>query len=461
VLRPTLLAILALLAPASALAATPGTWTRLHAGNAPDAEPGLARTADGRLHVAWQQIAGAQAQLVHQAFSRTGDPVGTRDVVAGGWQAINPHVELVAAGSQLRAVWAGAAQGSPSGPVVSSASTGGGWSVPTPMTTALTAASATGIGAAAAADGTVAAAHGDAAPGTNRFRVGAGAETAFETAGCCATEPDMAADAATGKLFLGWYSTAPGRRGLWTQEISTAGLVGTRTRVAGSSNADGSAAVRPGQRTAITSRIGAGGVYVAYGGGYPAFDSVNLLRLGRTPVVVARGDRIEHVGAAPGPQGRLWLFWSRGDGYLVTRSNKAVTRFESLTHVALPAGGTTTYGLYGEGSGGPLDLVAHAGSGAAIPDWHTQVLPRLSLVVLSSRTDVRGRGKSKHAVRRLALRVTDAGDPVGGARITLGGKRFTTAASGRVTAVLPVAGRQLSATAAKAGYASATARLRI
>ncbi|MGZ8694068.1 MAG: hypothetical protein ACXWYS_01375, partial [Gaiellaceae bacterium] len=305
-LRPTLLAILALLAPASALAATPGTWTRLHTGNAADAEPGLARTPDGRLHVAWQHVAGAQAQLLHQAISRTGDPVGTPDAVAGGWQAINPHVELVAAGSQLRAVWAGAAQGAPSGPLVSSAAIGGAWSVPTPMTTALTAASATGIGAGAARDGTVAAAHGDAAPGTNRFRVGTGAEAAFETAGCCATEPDVAVDEVTGRLFLAWHSTAPARRGLWTQEISTTGLVGTRAHVPGSSNADGSASIPPGQRTAIAARIGAGGVYVAYGAGYPVFESVNLLRLGRTPVVVARSNRIEHVSVAPGPQGRLW-----------------------------------------------------------------------------------------------------------------------------------------------------------
>jgi hypothetical protein len=329
------------------------------------------------------------------------------------------------------------------------------------MTSALTAASATGIGAGAAADGTVAAAYGDAAPGTNRFRVGTGAEAAFETAGCCATGPDVAGDAVSGKLFLGWYSSAPARRGLWTQEISPAGLVGTRARVPGSSNADGSAAIPPGQRTAITARIGAGGLYVAYGAGYPVFESVNLLRLGRTPVVVARSNRIEHVNVAPGPEGRLWLFWSHGDEYLVTRSNKAATRFESATHVSLPAGDTTTHGLYGEGSAGPLDLVAHAGSGTAIPDWHTQVLPRLSLVVVSSRTEVRGRGKGKHVVRRLALRATDAGDPVGGARITIGGKRFATAASGRVTAVVPATGKQVNATAAKTGYASASARIRL
>ena len=76
---------------------------------------------------------------------------------------------------------------------------------------------------------------------------------------------------------------------------------------------------------------------------------------------------IEHLGIASGPAGRLWLFWSTGDGYVVTRSNRAATRFESVTRVALPAAGAATYGLYGEGSAGTLDLVAHAGSGSSIP----------------------------------------------------------------------------------------------
>ena len=85
------------------------------------------------------------------------------------------------------------------------------------------------------------------------------------------------------------------------------------------------------------------------------------------------------------------------------------------------------------------------------------MLPRLSLVVTASRTEVR----DEKVLRRLSLRVTDAGDPVGGVRITVGGKRFTTAASGRVTAVLTATGKQVNATAAKTGYATTTARVRV
>ena len=215
--------------------------------------------------------------------------------------------------------------------------------------------------------------------------------------------------------------------------------------------------MRPGQRTALTGRIGAGGVYLAYGAGYPAFGTVQLLRIGRQPVAVARSSRIEHVGIAAGPGGRLWLFWSTGDGYVVTRSNRAATRFESVTRVALPEAGATTYGLYGEGSAGTLDLVAHAGSGSSIPDWHTQVLPRLSLTVVFSRTEKKG----GQLLRRLSLRVTDAGDPVPGATVKVAGRTLRTAADGRVSGLFPSTGKQAGAKARKAGYAAATTRVRL
>jgi hypothetical protein len=326
------------------------------------------------------------------------------------------------------------------------------------MTDAATGVSAAGIGATAGPGGVMAVAQGDFAPGTNLVHVGTGPDTRYETGGCCASDPEVAVDAVTGNFYVGWFSTAPGRQGLWTQQVSTAGLVGSAAHAPGSSNNDSSAAVRPGQRTALTGRIGAGGIFLAYGAGYPAFGTVQLLRIGRQPVAVARSTRVDHVGVAPGPDGRLWLFWSTGDGYVVTRSNRAATQFESVTRVALPEAGDMTYGLYGEGSAGPLDLVAHAGSGASIPDWHTQVLPRLSLEVLFSRTEALG----KHTIaRRLTMRVTDAGDPVAGATITLSGRTLRTDASGKVTAVLPSTGKQAGATAALSGYASAKLRIRL
>jgi hypothetical protein len=190
-------------------------------------------------------------------------------------------------------------------------------------------------------------------------------------------------------------------------------------------------------------------VYVAYAAGSPA-SSVNLLRVGGAPLVVARGSGIEHVGIAPAPEGRLWLFWSRGSEYLATRSNRRATRFGTATKIVLPAADATTYGLYGEGSLGPLDLVAHAGAGAAIPDWHTQVLPRLSLSS-SSKTVKRG-GRT---LARLTFQVTDAGDAVSGARVTLARQSLTTNTHGKASLLVRSTGKRVAVRATKDGYAAA------
>jgi hypothetical protein len=457
--------LVALVLPAGALGGKPGTWTRIHAGNAGAAEPGLARTADGALHVVWQRpTAPLREDLVHQAISPAGALLGSPTLVAQGWQAINGHVELVSGGAELRAFWAGMTAGPLSGPIVTATSMGGAtWSAPSAVTAAnKMGAAAPGIGAAVTPTGTVVAAQGDAAPGTNMFHVGVGggADVTYETGGCCAYHPDVAVDAVSGQLVLGWFSNAAGRSGLWTQAFSAAGLVDAPAAVPGSSANNGASAVQPSQRTAITGRIGAGGVYVAYGSGYPAFGSVDLLRVGGSPVLVARGSRIEHVGIAAAPEGRLWLFWSRGDEYFATRSNRKATRFGTATKVSLPAEDAGTYGLHGEGSLGPLDLVAHAGSGSAIPDWHTQVLPRLSLVISGS-SFTRGAGSTERTFRRLKLRVTDAGDGVAGARIKLAGRGVTTDTAGRAALVFPSTGKRVAAKATKTGYTAAATAVRL
>ena len=450
---PVVLAVAAALAaPLGASAGKPGTWTRLHSGNATSAEPGLARTADGTLHVVWQRTSSPlRDDVVHQAISPEGAPVGAATVVAQGWQSINGHVELAAVNAELRAFWAGVTSGLLSGPTVMATSQNGGttWGAPAPVTASRAGAAASGIGAGVTPSGTVVAAQGDAAAGTNVVHVGGGADVSYETAGCCASAPDVAVDTISGQLVLGWFSSAAGRTGLWTQTIAASGLVGARAAVPGSS------ATPPGQRTAITGRLDAGGVYVAYGAASTASTSVNLLRVGGSPLVVARGSGIEHVGIAPAPEGRLWLFWSRGSEYLATRSNRRATRFGTATKIALPAADAKTYGLYGEGSLGPLDLVAHAGTGAAIPDWHTQVLPRLSL-----RSSSKTFKRSERTFARLTFQVTDAGDAVSGARITVAGQSLATNAQGKASLLLRATGKRVAVRATKDGYAAATTAAR-
>ena len=100
------------------------------------------------------------------------------------------------------------------------------------------------------------------------------------------------------------------------------------------------------------------------------------------------------------------------------------------------------YELDGEGSAGPLDLVANDGQGL----WHQQVWPRLGL-------------GGKRAGKTIVFTVTDAGDPVAGAQVKVAGKTLTTAANGRAVLAKAPAGK-VKASASKAGYTGATTSVR-
>ena len=63
-----------------------------------------------------------------------------------------------------------------------------------------------------------------------------------------------------------------------------------------------------------------------------------------------------------------------------------------------------------------------------------------------------------HRAVKVTVRVTDAGVPVKGAAVRLGGHRATTSASGKATVHLTVAGNT-HATASAAGYVSGSAEL--
>jgi hypothetical protein len=91
-----------------------------------------------------------------------------------------------------------------------------------------------------------------------------------------------------------------------------------------------------------------------------------------------------------------------------------------------------------------LDVLGTYSSVAGSNLFHTQALPGLSLSATGGRT--------------VRFRVTDAGEPVAGATVSVRGRRLKTDGSGRASVDLP-AGR-FTATASKANYVSATARVR-
>ena len=100
-----------------------------------------------------------------------------------------------------------------------------------------------------------------------------------------------------------------------------------------------------------------------------------------------------------------------------------------------------------EGSAGPVDLFAEVADKAnGLGFWHTHVLAELSLVARVAKTKV-------------ALTVGDAGDPVAGATISVGGRRERTAANGRAGVTLRPG--SFTAIVAAPGYATGTAKFTV
>jgi hypothetical protein len=193
----------------------------------------------------------------------------------------------------------------------------------------------------------------------------------------------------------------------------------------------------------LSGRIGAPGVYVVYGDATAA----RLYRYGGTSKTLAKGPFTSATVCAA-PAGRLWVAWGDSrDGLFVTRSNEATTAFEPVQKLKLPQ--NTQDGLtyvQCEGSTGPLDLFADVLVGSAGGFWNTHVLARLSL-------------RAKAAKGKATFSVRDAGDPIAGVAIAVGGRLATTDAKGQASLALRPGSYSAAATAA--GYAPASVRFKV
>ncbi len=193
----------------------------------------------------------------------------------------------------------------------------------------------------------------------------------------------------------------------------------------------------------LSGRIGAPGVYVAYADTKAA----HLYRYGGSSTTLARGPYTSATVCA-GPEGRLWIAWGDNNELFVTRSNRAASRFEPVQKLTLPQG--TTNGLrylQCEGSAGPVDLFAEAVDKAnGLGFWHTHVLAQLSL-------------QARAAKGTVTIAARDAGDPVAGVTISVGGRHAKTATNGLATLTLRPG--SYSAAASAFGYATASTRFTV
>lgn len=438
------------LAVASTAAAGPrGQWTRLPGTVINFAEPGLARTSNGVLHVVYVRKNGTKEDLVHVEVSASGT-VGAAAVALGGWSSMS-HADLLRMPDNTLRAFFGGIRSTSAGETNNAMNTatapasGSPWTLKPGKAAQAAYAYATSVtGAGLAKDGTPISAW-SGTPGLG-FHYGinpADPDGKIPQSGCCLYNPEIAVDSASGQAWVGFYSNENSGPGVYVNPIGPSGPQGGRKLAAGSVTGRGS--VAPGNRTSLSGRIGAGGVYLFFGQGYPTYRTLALWKVdsGR-PALVVKADRSEHANLAAAPEGRLWLMWEQSGTIYAVRTNKAATRIGAVTMLKPPGG--TVYRLNGEGSAGPLDLIANVLGGGGQGFWHQQVWPKLTLTASRSGT-------------RVIFRVADAGDPVATASVKAAGKTLKTNASGRATLAKAPPGR-FKATASKAGYAPASASVR-
>ncbi len=236
---------------------------------------------------------------------------------------------------------------------------------------------------------------------------------------------DSAVDAAGQQVVASWQSLAH-KGGDFIQGVAP--TVGKAERMPGELR----------NEVVISGRDAGPGVFGAY---TTDGSHVSLLRYGggSVPVGSLPGVTAKVLGTATGLDGRIWVIWGDENGGLaVTRSNKAVTKFEPIQQIGMHA--FSLYRLGGDGRLGPLDLLVEM-----IPPsvknklqpagtFHARVLPELS--ASTNVTAVKNKAGTVIA-HSVAVHVTDAGDPVAGATAAAGGKSGKTAANGTVTLTLP------------------------
>jgi hypothetical protein len=416
---------------APAHAGPPGKWTTISgAGVSTIVEPGLYRTADGTLHVA---IAGTtnNTNSIEVAHVNAAGTLTGRSPAVTGWAGTTEDPDLVGApGGGMRLVFGGlrtTVTGDPynEGYVYSASSdaTGAAWTLAPNTSPAIASTSgygSYGTGVTTLADGTVVAAY--PLNSTITYQVGANAPQAFNVDACCAYDISLAND--NGTVWAAWYGNGatPTTEGTFVRTIYPA--LGPIIKAPDS--ATGNSALGTDQAVAMVARAG-GGVYLAYLKGYPSTKSVALWRVGDPKAKLVKHSKdAGHVALSNGSGGRLWLaFDDRSDDIHAVHTNPAATQFGADQLVRTPKG-STVYEVGVEGSTGRADIVFN--NGTAI--LHTQALYGLS--VKASPHSIKA-GKAGH----VTFTVTDAGDPVKGAKVKAKGESCKTDKHGKCTITFP------------------------
>ena len=454
-----LLAIVAALAITGTVSASPTPkFTRLSTvGVGPMPSYGMVRTPDGMLHLVYQTTPGGVAApngLAAMSISPAGS-VGPQVAALQGWQAGRPGLIALPNGT-LEAVF-GATSPAPtlfsSIFAITSSDGGATWSAPVnvkgggPLESLVYGSDLTAQMFGSTPLLTLPQAGGLVIQ--RGLALGSPAQLITDNTDNSAGDVNTAVDAGSGDVVASWQSLA-GNGGTYIE--TAAPNVGAAQLVPG----------QPRNQLVIAGRDTGPGIFAAY---TPDNTHVRLARFGgfSSAVGSVAGVPASTLGVATGLDGRIWVMWGSDSGGLaVTRSNKAVTKFEPIQHLDyIPS---SLYRLAGDGRLGPLDLLVDeippAKSGPVPPTgtFYARVLPELSA---SFSTNAVKNTQGKVIAYKLDVGVTDAGDFVAGATVSVGGHTTQTNSIGIAKFTLPATSGSITVTITKAGYQKLTKTIQI
>lgn len=418
------------------------------------------RAADGTLHLLWRHRSGTTDDLMHTVIAPNGRLGATNPVVTGWADVQNPA--LVAVPGGMRAFWGSIRSTDSSDPndamsTAFSPDGGATWALQEVNVVPEDAqAYGSPTSAAARADGTTL----QAWSGTLGTWVHAGlAPTPGSNhdyqapLGSYGNWPGLAVDG--GRAVLAWFSSANGHLGVHAQDVAADGSpVGSAISMPGTGN------MQIGQvnRTPVVARNG-GGIYVAYGTGYPSLNRVRVWRVGSpASSVLGKGSGIDATIASAG-DGRLWVAWEDDNGadpfVYARRSNRDGTVWGATVNAGRPKGAAGAYHVDASAIGSSLDVLTSfvLGSGSPLATYHRRIKPGLTV---KARPRAVRRGKATD----VRFTVLDAGDPVRGAKVKAGGDSGRTNAKGKATLTVR-AGRKLKARVTAPGYAGTVRKLKV
>ena len=366
----------------SRLAPRPGQWTKVTTTLSSPSDIGLARGADGVLHVIWAAGTTGSFRISDTPVSPAG-AVGRPVTIAKHLFSVNdPDATVTSHG--LAAFWDEVKSRSPKSPVGIAEATrparGGSWQL-----AGVTPTTFDWLSSVAAAPGPNGTAWVDFENSTGIAVDHSGSPVReLSYPACCVIEEGIGTDSKTGTAWATYLSEVPGHGGLFAQQLTPAGLrTGSPALLPGSGTNGGALVIE--QRLTATGLGGSRpGVYVTYRtGGHAIAHHLELYRLGaKAPVSLATFTLNDAIGGSTltaDPAGRLWVAWFRVlDGrplLFVRRAKSGASQFGQPEKVSLPKGTANVTEVYLNASATRLDVLALLTVHGTTAYWTTQVLP--------------------------------------------------------------------------------------